>query len=175
MTIHRIFEEIDGIELYAVQYEGEERNEYDRLMDSWTDVDHLRNYAKAHQVADVDRFVRQILTAAEEIDDFLQSFNPATDGLDEFFKPLSNLDSGIGKDLNSRKGRIDGNILRLYAIRLDQNFFLITGGAVKMSLEMRDHPDTERELQKIQTVRSYLKENGVFDDDSFIDFIQDAE
>ena len=40
MKIVRIF----GNRLYTFQYEGEEDNEYDRLMDLWTDPVYLRDF-----------------------------------------------------------------------------------------------------------------------------------
>ncbi len=36
---------------------------------------------------------------------------------------------------------------------------------------MQDHPDTNYELYKLQEARIFLKNNGVFDDDSFYELI----
>ncbi len=56
--------------LYAFHYEGNEDNEYDRLMDLWTDVSYLRSYAKQNKVLHIDDFINHILNCAENIDDF---------------------------------------------------------------------------------------------------------
>jgi hypothetical protein len=45
-------------QLYAFHYMGEAENEYDRLMEQWTDVSYLRAYAKQNKIADVTNFVR---------------------------------------------------------------------------------------------------------------------
>lgn len=36
---------------------------------------------------------------------------------------------------------------------------------------MKDHPDTEKELMKLNEARNYLQTNGVFDDASFFELI----
>ena len=70
-----------------------------------------------------------------------------------------------------QKGKLKENILRYYAIKLDENCFVITGGAIKMSQTMQEHPDTTNELKKLEKARAYLKQNGVFDEDSFFELL----
>jgi hypothetical protein len=52
---------------------------------------------------------------------------------------------------------------------------VITGGAIKMPLHhlMKDRDHTRVELQKLKRAKSYLNENGVFDEDSFFEFLND--
>jgi hypothetical protein len=52
-----------------------------------------------------------------------------------------------------------------------QKFFLITGGAIKMTQKMQEHPDTTNELKKLKKVRDFLIENKITFEDSFYDFI----
>lgn len=95
--------------------------------------------------------------------------------LDEYFHQLDNMETGI-KILSLRKGkasRHDG--LRIYAIKIDENCFLITGGAIKMSHKMKDHPDTALELKKIERVKAYLLKSGVSDNDSFYELRLEIE
>ena len=49
MKIVSIFAE----KLYACQYDGEATNEYARLMDTWTDVVYLRQYANQNNIDDL--------------------------------------------------------------------------------------------------------------------------
>ena len=48
---------------------------------------------------------------------------------------------------------------------------MITGGAIKMSQTMQEHPFTSIELTKLNEARAFLQSNGVFDDDSFYEII----
>ena len=68
-----------------------------------------------------------------------------------------------------QKGR--KNYLRIYALRIDKNCFVITGGAIKFTHLMQDRKHTQLELNKIEMCRNYLKENGIIDADSFYEFL----
>lgn len=174
MKIFRIFEELRHIELYVVHYEDEQENEYDRLFNNWTDPAYLYEYAKSNQIEDATTFIYEVLRDAEKMEDtFFQYVDPG-DELVRFFRPLSDVDIGFGTELSPRKGKLSKNKLRIYAFQLDEHSFLITGGAIKMSQKMQDHPDTLRELEKIKRVKQYLTAHGVFDSDSLNDYNQNV-
>ena len=59
----------------------------------------------------------------------------------------------------------------MYAIRIDTNCFVITGGAIKVTRTMQQHPETNNELQKLEKCKNYLQSKGVFDDASFFEII----
>lgn len=59
--------------------------------------------------------------------------------------------------------------LRLYAIILDPNIYLITGGAIILTPTMQERTHTIRELQNLEKVRNYLIDNGVVDADGIKD------
>ena len=92
--------------------------------------------------------------------------------LEDFFVPLNDLETGT-KTLSLRKGK--RYKLRLYAVRIDENLFLITGGVIKIVHKMKEHPDTQREKQKLQTAKMYLQRNYVFDSDSFYELINESD
>jgi hypothetical protein len=149
--------------------------EYDRLLDLWTDVSYLDRYARDNNVKDVNRFVKARLRDAEQIEDFLEELTQENRALDTYFHQLNNNETGF-KLLSLRKGKAskqDG--LRLYAVKIDDDCFLITGGAIKMSLKNDDHEDTREEMKKIDKVKSFLHDNGVFDKNSFYEFRTELE
>jgi predicted DNA-binding WGR domain protein len=157
--------------LFAFHYENEAKNEYDRLMDLWTNVSYLKSFAENNNVADLPKFIRLILQAAEEIQDFLESLNQENEPFGQYFEPLEI--SEYAKQLAFQKGKIKKNQLRYYALKLDDNCFVITGGAIKMSQTMQEHPDTQKELTKLEQARKFLRSNGVFDDDSFFELLSE--
>ncbi|HLV64134.1 hypothetical protein [Galbibacter sp.] len=171
MKIVNIFVE----KLFAVVYNDEvgngyQDNEYDRLLDLWTDVNYLREFAKVNKVKNVNQFVKDRLRDAENIDDLLHDLTEENLPLDKYFHQLHNHETGF-KLLSLRKGKTsktDG--LRMYAVKIDTNCFVITGGAIKMSHYMKDHPDTEKELEKLKQFQALLSDNGVIDKDSFYEF-----
>lgn len=164
--------------LFALKYEGEADNEYDRLMDLWTDTEYVRNFLNANDM-DIPihktkrQFVNYIRQDAYNIDEQLIKITETTDqSLSYFFKPLYNNEYEF-KILSLQKGR--QHCLRLYAIKIDEDTFIITGGAIKLPLHhlMEDREHTRVELQKLERAKSYLKENGVFDEDSFFEFLNE--
>jgi len=155
--------------LFAFHYKGEAVNEFDRLMDLWTDIAFLIDYLKENNITNVKKIVKDILQDAEQIQDFLDNISINKEPYGFYFEPLQN--SERNKLLAFQKGKIKENILRYYAIKLDENCFVITGGAIKMSQKMQEHPDTTNELKKLEKARVYLKQNGVFDEDSFFELL----
>lgn len=170
MKIVAIFAE----NLYAFQYENEVDNEYYRLMDLWADIVYLRQFAKENNITDFRKFITDIREDALYIDSLLTSIANGNNlsRLENFFVPLDDLETGT-KTLSLRKGK--RYKLRLYAVRIDENLFLITGGVIKIVHKMKEHPDTEREKQKLQTAKMYLQQNYVFDSDSFYELINESD
>nr|WP_295864741.1 hypothetical protein [uncultured Chitinophaga sp.] len=78
--------------------------------------------------------------------------------LEHFFRPLNNFEYVIAHQKS--KARLRNGWLRLYAIRLAANCFIITGGAVKLSLNMRKK-HLEYELHKLDLTKRFLKNNHI--------------
>ena len=168
MKIVSIFEE----SLFAICYGDDSINEFDRLMDLWTDVEYLKEFAVKNEVADVAQFVEKRLAEADKLQDTLDHIMSNLNPLEQYFMPLYNNEIGF-KILSFQKGKIPKNKLRIYAIKIDENMFLITGGSIKMSLEMKDHDDTLNELTKLNNAKQYLKSKGVFNTDSFFELLNE--
>jgi hypothetical protein len=164
---------IFGVELLSFHYPEEEDNEYDRLIGLWTDVFYLREYAKRNNISDLNGFVNDRLNDANDIDDFLNAISNGEARFELYFEPLDNAERKR-INLSQQKGKRNKNGLRIYAIKIDENCFVITGGAIKMSLKMSDHPDTKHELSKLNIARDYLLSNGVFDADSFYEWVNES-
>lgn len=166
MKIVPIFED----KLFAFHYKNEADDEYNRLMDLWTNVDYLYAYAKENLIYDASAFVETILRNAEDLQDWIAEIHYSGHLYGLYFKPLQISESTI-KQLSFQKGKIFKNQLRLYALKIEEDCFVITGGAIKMTQTMQEHPDTVKELDKLLVARVWLKEQGVFDKDSFFELI----
>lgn len=75
--------------------------------------------------------------------------------------------------LGKEKARLKRTIrhpswLRIYAIKLSQGVYVITGGAIKLTLKMEERNHTKVELAKLENVRRFLLNEDIIDDDSFI-------
>lgn len=163
-------------QLFSFQYDIEDDNELHRLLALWNDTNYLYQFVKQniadipHKVS-ISSMVNQLIDNANEIDDILYEIttNPER-RLEEFFKPLNDHELHI-IELSRQKGR--KNYLRLYAIRIDKNCFVITGGTIKFHYKNKDRLHTQIEMQKIERCRNFLKGNNVFDADSFFEFLNE--
>ncbi len=102
---------------------------------------------------------------------------PYTENLDGLFHPLSLADNRAA-ELTREKARNwererHASWLRVYAIRVEKDVFIVTGGAIKLTPTMQDRPHTQVELDKMNKCRDFLKTNGIFDQDSFIDYVNE--
>lgn len=98
---------------------------------------------------------------------------PYTENLDSLFKPLDITDAS-SRELTRQKARNwnrdrHASWLRIYAIRIETNVYIITGGAIKLTHLMQDRRHTTLELEKLNRCKAYLIANGVFDKESFVD------
>ncbi|MBS7409991.1 MAG: hypothetical protein KIG59_03405, partial [Muribaculaceae bacterium] len=96
-----------------------------------------------------------------------------TEHLDELFKPLDITDVSTHA-LSREKARNwnrerHASWLRIYAIRLEPNVYVVTGGAIKLTRTMQEREHTALELQKLNRCKDFLRANGVFDQDSFVE------
>lgn len=104
--------------------------------------------------------------------------------IDTLFEPLSRKDAAIRalnekRDgphkmlrLKSKFGFIKGKVpFRLYAIEVDFDCYIITGGAIKIVEEMKQASNTKLELLKLDTVFKELRRAGITNKESLLDFI----
>jgi hypothetical protein len=82
------------------------------------------------------------------------------------FRPLFN--SKIEREYEKDKAKVGGRKtwLRLYAIRIDINLFVVCGGAIKLRKTMNDY--LKIELEKLDITQKYLREN----DADELDFVE---
>ncbi|KIC95931.1 hypothetical protein [Flavihumibacter solisilvae] len=170
MKIVSIFAE----KLFSFCYTPEDKDELTRVLDLWNDPEYLHKFLIENiedlQIdQDLPKILDQILIAVQETEDaIIRICEDPEKSLDQFFVPLRNYEYDP-KVLSLRKRR--AYCLRLYALRIDTNCFVITGGTIKLTHLMSDRNHTQRELVKLEQARSYLQSNGIFDADSFFEFL----
>lgn len=182
MVFERILEGKDH--LWAVRDMEKPKNELALLFDSWNDIGFLMDFFMEN-LDDLKQFfhIRRISDAIDDTMDDAEELQrlildiPYTENLDELFTPLGSADLTI-RELTREKARnwdrIDhASWLRVYAIRLEKNVFVVTGGAIKLTRSMQERPHTQEQLEKLNSCRQFLLDNGVFDADSFISLIEE--
>lgn len=166
--------------IYSIQYDNREENEIDRLFNSWNDVcfvteflEKNKEYLKSdiwRQIPEVEDAARQVLDEAENLEILFEELNNNTvvGKKPDFDSHFLYLDGKYKYELQwppmKSYGTIRPSLLRLYAIKMEKNVYLITGGGIKLSDTIQNSPGLKDSvLQDIDSVRCFLRENGIMD------------
>jgi len=181
MTFDNITE--DG-RLWATRYDGATDNALFELFDQWNGVVWLRDFFKKNiddlsayfKITDVNQAITDTIEDSEKLQGIILDLSPDAD-LDKLFRPLDNnrySDMLLGKEKAKLKRQLrHSSWLRIYAIKLAQGVYVITGGAIKLTATMEEREHTRKELTKMEQVRRFLISENVVDDDSFKDFMKE--
>jgi hypothetical protein len=156
-------------QLYSFHYDEYDENEYDRNLNQWSNTEYLYNFANENKIVDINSFVDEIYDNLEKIEEFIDEIAESDCQFKRLFVPLDITETN--KNISLRKGKINHNRLRLYAVKLIDELFIITGGAIKMSQRMEHHPHTANELSKLSKARQYLDINDTYNKDAFFELI----
>ncbi len=96
----------------------------------------------------------------------------ATDGLtgdggslDDLFEPLHAVEAynhpRYYTDVKAKGYPNEAPWLRVYAVKCDDNLYVITGFGLKLVQDMRDDPDLVNELRKLEAATEYLDSIGM--------------
>jgi hypothetical protein len=181
MTFDDITE--DG-RLWAVRYKGEKDNALYRLFDQWNDVIWLRSFFKANindltlyfKITDINKAIYDTIEDSERLQCLIMDISPEAD-LDALFRPLENSrtnDMLLGKEkARLKKNAHHASWLRIYALKLSSGIYIITGGAIKMTVTMQEREHTLTELAKMEQVRRFLLDEHIIDNESFIEYLKE--
>lgn len=195
MEIVNIFEVVEG-SLYSVLFLAESNavddndaiipveqlHEFRRLFNLWNDPIRLREFFEVHEKdlnedywdgITIDEAIEKTRTEAKKLEASLLECaetgkTKKFETLSTLFKPLSY--GKFEKKFEKDKVKVDGKKtwLRLYAIRIDTNFFVVCGGAIKLRETLNDRKYLLKELEKIEITCDYLKD----EDSDALDFYE---
>ncbi len=174
--------------LYAIRYNKEGTDEFENIFDLWTDVEYLEDFFQNnfndlmygyYKVNTVEEAVFRTRSQAESLENKLRELSTVTselivrETLDTLFKPLDYNQIKLAFPRSKAYGIPKPSWLRVYAIKLENNKYLVTGGTIKLTKNMDDRGHTKKELAKLNMVLDFLKENGVCDTDGFTELLLD--
>jgi len=167
--------------LYTIQYHNKEKDEFDKAFDEWMDPEFLKKFfeensedlkayndfhgtnyttdeAELKTIDDAFAFQDLLYNAAE-----LGNKN-GLEKLQDLFAPLNNYENEY---YLLQKSKARNSWLRFYAIRIEENLYVITGGSIKLTQKMEERTHTNLELKKIDQVKRYLKNKGLINKKAF--------
>ena len=173
--------------LYTVQYADQEMYEWNRIFDKWTDTEFLYDFFETHETdltagfwgnISIEEAVEKTIEEARKLRQFIYALakkgkDDLKDSLQTHFKPLNKNCYEYQRPLLQSKayGLYNKSWLRLYAIRIDANVFVLSGGAIKLTENMNTRDHLLEELKKLEITKKFLQENDLTHDYNF-DFLE---
>jgi hypothetical protein len=153
--------------LLSVKFAEYEQDELARVFMEWNDLSYLENFFNSNKtdlssdfynIINIEDAVFGTLGYVQEFRKRLNSHMNGENGknLNQVFKPYDNNSVEKVRERSKARGAEPRSWLRLYAIKLDDNLFVITGGAIKLTLNM-GRPHLEAEDRKMKIVKNYFK------------------
>ncbi len=172
MKVNNIFTIIDE-SLYSVMYEGEIEHEFRRIFNNWNDPEYLEAFFEEHKAdlqsgfrgnITIDKAVSLTRIFAKNLEKKILKTAEAgkkdrEEALSTLFRPLHDTTIEMEDfEMNKVRGTEDKSWLRIYAIRIELNLFVVSGGAIKLTRTMQEREHTNLELNKLDITQKYLQD-----------------
>jgi hypothetical protein len=164
------------VNLYSFKYQNEKLDELNRLLSDWVNPEYLEDFFVLHEMdlsfsgLNIDNAIERTLTEANKLASIFLSLNSTVDSIQNLDSYFRTLDDNEMKAVVLSKQKSKKFWLRLYAIRIEKNCYVFTGGAIKLTKTMQEREHTQKELIKLDKCREFLRLNGVIDIESFNEF-----
>lgn len=161
--------------LLAVRFDSQKSDEFSVLFNKWNDVEYLEAFFEKNKedlnsgfygTISVEEAVLRTIAEAKKIEAYIKNIaeigktNPYRTLQDLVFTPLSKSDTSIEHLKSKSYGNQDKTWLRIYAIEIASNLYVVSGGAIKLTKTMNAREHLIQELRKLDVVIDYLKEIG---------------
>lgn len=185
MKFVRIFGDEDC--LLSVKNDDEEQDEFSKSFDQWTDIEYLEDFFTFHK-EDLSRPFWEGITIEQAIIEtrdeaikyrrFLKKIaeKPQKERISifiSFFQPLDKKQIKFSfLDKKKAYGKRNKTWLRIYALKVGDDMYIITGGAIKLTDNMGEREHTSNELMKLEACKQFIKEEGIVDEDGLIELLE---
>ncbi len=119
-------------------------------------------------IASAERVASEAIVLAAHIHDLAQNANDGEiPDFEDFFHPLGGKYSYVSElEPHKSYGTFHPSLLRLYAIKLDRNVYLIVFGGIKLGSTIQNSPGLKQQVfNRIDNVITFLKANGIYEGD----------
>lgn len=172
--------------LYSISFDEEDLNEYHRVFREWHDLDYLVRFFSDHKgyvntvfwrnagldPDNPEKSASRVIDEANNLEMYIRELvancsDEIKPDFDEYFHFLG----GKYKCLWSLEpmksyGTDTPSLLRLYAIKIESNCYLIVYGGIKLGDTIQNSPVLkDKVFNKIDSVLAFLKANGITESD----------
>ncbi len=175
--------------LFAVKFDDKDHNEYEAAFSLWRDLDYLVDFFdknknlletkfwhNAGYSTDSEDLAKSIVDESFAFEKHIKRIaanttNSEKPDFDEFFQELGGQYKFIREHVPHKSyGTASPTMLRLYAIRVSANCYVVIHGGIKLTKKIQDTPQLRKELfSKIDNVLRFFKANGIIDTEDLKD------
>ena len=170
--------------------EDKKKNEFTRVFNNWNDIEYLEAFFEENKTdlqkefyhyISIEDAIKITLDEAEKLERTLKDIaekgeTDRYENLQTLFKPLNKSDETKYPIPEYQESKLYGkrhkSWLRVYALRINENLFFVTGGAIKLTETMNEREHLLNELEKLNIIKKFLIDNEIIDTDSLIEFIE---
>lgn len=181
MEIDTIFAIVKN-KLLSVQFESEDCDEFTLAFRNWNDTEYLEAFFEKNKkdlhagfygTVTIEEAIFTTIEEAEYFEETVRriakigTFENGDSLQDLVFNQLHKNDQNFTLQESKAYGTNEKSWLRLYAVRINTDCFVVSGSAIKLTETMNERNHTKIELQKLKITAAYLKENGLLEQDDF--------
>ncbi len=181
MKIVGIFAVLDK-KLLAVQFEGEDADEFTLAFRNWQDPEYLENFFEQNRNELQGGFWGQIsveeaiwitINESEKFENYILdvaksgSANKKSALADLVFHKLHKLDFSIKHVESKAYGSKQKSWLRLFAIKVSKELYVVSGSAIKLTRTLQEKAHTDNELEKLKITKTHLSKIGLLTEDDY--------
>lgn len=170
--------------IYSIKYDDEDVNEFERLFENWRDLDVVVDFFEKNK----EHLKSKVWSAVCEPEAAAYQVSEEADDLEILFRKLYfNAKEKNKPDFDSHFKFLDGkykfefeyapmksygtefpSFIRLYAIKMGANRYIIVGGGIKLCKTIQESPYLKDHIiQNIDKVRAWLKCYGIYEENEF--------
>lgn len=168
--------------LLSVQFEPNDCDEFALAFRNWNDTEYLEAFFEDNKndlqsgfygTISIEEAIFSTIDEATVLETKIRKiakigkFKTKDSLQDLVFYPLHKNDPTYKLQETRAYGENENSWLRIFAIRISPECFVVSGSAIKLTVAMGDRDHTSIELDKLKITAAYLKENGLLEEDDF--------
>jgi len=172
MKIVRIHED----KLLSIHYSNQLKNEFRRNLENWRNFEFIKDFVEKnykdfpYKISKLD-LILKLANRVQDIElELKNACSRPKNNLDMIFKPLFQQRDFKNPNLTLQKGKF--SFFKLYAVKLESNCYLITGGAIKFTEKDQDRAHTNLELTKVSKCCDFLKDNHLSNKETVLEYFK---
>ena len=177
--------------LYSVKYDNQTYDEFHRVFHYWNDVESLVDFFRAHIdylshpfwgdfKDEPEKAAKTVVVDAMDLECYIHELaknaqNSKRPDFDEYFHPLNGKYIYEWNHIPMKGyGVRRPTFLRLYAIKMGQNCYLLVYGGLKLSDTIQDSPVLKEQVfKRIDKTLEFLKQEAIADGDDLLGGLTD--